>query len=217
MREVSLIGNTYLNLTVIEKSKERLNNKLSYVCLCKCGNKKIVSANNLRNLSIKSCGCLRKEKSLTEMIGKKFTKLLVIEFNSKGRNNENKWLCKCDCGNHIVLCTNVLTKGNTKSCGCLRKANDIYKSKEYQSYKAMKERCNSKTHHAYKNYGGRGITICKRWLDNFENFYNDMGKRPAGTSLDRINNNGNYEPNNCKWSTPKEQNNNRRNTLKNAR
>lgn len=217
MKIKSLVGEIFGNLTVTKISEERLNNFLAYDCLCVCGNIKKVTANNLRNNSIKSCGCLRKRKALTQMLGKRFTKLTVIELHSKGVSNQNKWLCKCDCGNETVLCTNSLTRGNTRSCGCLRKANDIYKSREYSSYKAMKERCNNTNHHAYKNYGGRGISVCKRWLDDFINFYNDMGKRPIGTSLDRINNNGNYEPNNCKWSTPKEQNNNRRKPIKNER
>jgi hypothetical protein len=210
MKSIDLIGKTYNYLFVSERVENSNTNHKKYRCICKCGNIKVVSANNIRTSSIKSCGCLRKEKSLLEMIGSKFSKLTVISLNSKDKNNQNAWYCRCDCGNTIILNTNTLKRGNTKSCGCLRKSNEIYKSREYSSYKAMKERCNNKNHHAYKNYGGRGISICERWLECFENFYNDMGKRPIAKSLDRIDNDGNYNPINCKWSTPAEQNNNKR-------
>ncbi len=83
-------------------------------------------------------------------------------------------------------------------------------STEYQSWSGMKRRCINKTNHAYSRYGGRGINICDRWITSFENFYSDMGHKPEGYSIERINNDGNYEPDNCKWATPAEQSKNKR-------
>lgn len=99
--------------------------------------------------------------------------------------------------------------------GTVRKSNIIHGMKgtpTYMSWMSMKSRCNNPNNVSYKNYGGRGITVCKRWY-NFKNFYEDMGQKPNGLSLDRIDNDGNYEPSNCKWSTWVEQNNNKRNTI----
>ena len=113
-----------------------------------------------------------------------------------------------------------LKSGKIRSCGCYFK--DVMKeiksihgksgSIEYKIWMGMKKRCHNRNDKKYKNYGGRGIKVCKRWL-KFENFYEDMGKKPKGKSLDRVDNNGNYEPNNCRWATSKEQNNNTRRNI----
>lgn len=153
--------------------------------------------------------------------GKRFGRLTILKFiglikATERRNGRSGYLCLCDCGNTTKVVHYQLKSGRTRSCGCLaieamRKTQKKHSTthgmrftREHQSWSHMLSRCRNKKHHAYQSYGGRGITVCKRWY-KFENFYKDMGNRPKNTSLDRINNNGNYEPKNCRWATPKQQ------------
>lgn len=123
-------------------------------------------------------------------------------------------MCVCDCGIVKEVDTSTLTRGKSKSCGCLHKekvtTHGYNGTRTYKSYHAMKERCLNTNHQAYEFYGGRGITICNRWLLSFENFIEDMGERPEGRTLDRINNNEGYSKMNCRWATKSEQNKNKR-------
>ena len=161
--------------------------------------------------------------------GQKFNRLTVIKYLYT-KNKRAYWLCKCACGNEIVVPTTALKSGNTKSCGCLHieqtkiniskaiKKQTKYKSKAEKDigkkYTSIKQRCNNPNCKAYKNYGGRGIIMCDEWANNFKTFYcwAIANGYKEGLTIDRINVNGNYEPNNCRWVSNLKQQNNKRNS-----
>lgn len=142
--------------------------------------------------------------------GLRFGRLLV-QAHAPPIHGATAYLCKCDCGNSTIVRGASLRKGDTQSCGCFRRAvmamerttHGMYGTPTYKSYRAMLARCGDKTHKHYKNYGGRGITVVGRWA-GFDAFVLDMGPRPPGTTLDRIDNDGNYSPSNASLSRPQQ-------------
>lgn len=155
--------------------------------------------------------------------GDKFGRLEIIKevdrYLKPSGQPVRQFLCKCECGVEKIIKFDYLRCGSTKSCGCynieLIKERSIKHGKtgttEYRSWMHMKERCYNPNTHQFKYWGGRGIKVCDRWLESFQNFIDDMGHKPSKThSLDRIDFNGNYEPSNCRWATPNQQSQNRR-------
>ena len=140
-----------------------------------------------------------------DYINKKIGKLKVISLGEKDKNGNKRYNCICDCGRKTLTYKSTL-KNKNASCGCVRLENTIdrstkhgmTKTRTYKSWQSMKRRCYSENHDAYYRYGARGIKVCDRWLESFENFYEDMGDRPDKCTLDRIDPNGNYEPSNCR-------------------
>lgn len=221
----NLIGKKYNKLTVFKRGNDRISESgrkfITWECICECGNIITVDANNLRNNNTKSCGCITNCKDLTGQI---FGDLKVIKRMENNSRGDSKWLCECTCGNTKVILRNSLISGRTKSCGCgmlaalekgrySMRTHGMSKSRLYRIWCGIKKRTSESADERHrKDYFERGIRVCEEWADSFEKFqewalengYNDK------LTIDRINNDGNYEPKNCRWTDNKTQANNKR-------
>ena len=209
---IDLTGQTFGRLTVVQRAV----GQKGWVCECSCGNRKAIRTDKLTSGKQKSCGCVSSHSWLIDITGQTFGHLTVLHQvpapqHLSRKNKDSYWLCECICGAEKAFRSDKLRNEETKSCGCQQAKHGMSRTPEYMAWRHMHDRCRSPKSKDWHNYGGRGITVCERW-HKFENFLADMGKRPSAKhSIDRWpSNDGNYEPSNCKWSTAKEQAQNRR-------
>jgi hypothetical protein len=231
---LNLVDRRFGRLLVLADAGNR-KGRSRWLCRCDCGKKHTVDGKLLTRGHTNSCGCLHGEtvanrnrirvgipsKRRLDLTGKKFGRLLVIGL-SRVAKNSTYWRCRCDCGEDFVTKGYPMSRGKTVSCGCakrerlgkLNKTHGLSHTREFRIWAGMLTRCTNPNASHYENYGGRGITVCDRWLESFESFLSDMGMAPSTShSVERRDNEKGYEPGNCCWVHQSEQARNRRSNV----
>lgn len=207
-----LIGERFNKFLVIKRDGNDKRGQSTWLCKCDCGTEKVINQWDLRSGNTKSCGCCRYKYK--DLLNQRFSRLVVVAKADTSKDGSIKWKCKCDCGGQAIARGQALRSGSTKSCGCLRRENRLSavvvhgqsESKEYHAWQSMKRRCNNVNNPAWKDYGGRGITVSEEWMQSFDNFIKDMGVAPDNSyTLGRINNEQGYCKENCRWETRAQQ------------
>lgn len=207
---VDLSGRRYGLLTVTRRDPEQhTDGRVYWLLQCECGRTVSRMSHVLQRNTATSCGCVPQG---SDPVGRVYGALTVLARKGYDGRRFVFWDVRCSCGTTKTVRAADVHDGKTTSCGCRKLVHGMSKSSEFRCWSAMKNRCLNSRVPAFHNYGGRGILVCERWLGDagFSNFLADMGPRPAGFDLDRIDNNGNYEPGNCRWTTRKVNGRNRR-------
>lgn len=218
---VDLTGRRFGKLVVVKQTEKRnAAGSVIWECKCDCGNTKYICGNSLNGGHSKSCGCM--QNKIENLLGRRFGRLVVTRFDYYAAFSHSvRWICKCDCGKEKSVLASCLKGGSVTSCGCFSSEQKSKRTRKhgfgngdrlFRIWSGMKSRCYSQNDRNYKRYGARGIRICDEWLKDFMSFREWSLKNgyAENLSIDRIDNDASYSPDNCRWCDKKAQSNNRR-------